>query len=123
MEIEMKTNIKNLPEGRNYFTERGYSQSYPWVEVSRSPSGKTVKLARVFVEKDHEWVPNFIVGGFCAHCDNQQDQTWLFKSFGHEGPIPNFIPTITVRLTKKGWARKGVRFDEGRAVEFYDYNF
>lgn len=113
----MYTNIKNLPEGRNYFTERGYSQSYPWVEVSRSPSGKTVKLVRVFVDKDPEWVPNFIVGGFCAHCDNQQDQTWLFKSFG-----PEAAP-ITVRMTKRGWARKGVQFDEGRAVDFYDYNF
>jgi hypothetical protein len=119
MEIEMKTNIKNLPEGRNYFTERGYSQSYPWVEVSRSPSGKTVKLVRVFVDKDPEWLAKkvFIVGGFCGHCSNQEEQTWLFKSFG-----PEAAP-ISVRMTKRGWARNGVRFDEGRAVEFYDYNF
>jgi len=32
----MNTNIKNLPADRTYFTEFGYSQQYPWVEVKRT---------------------------------------------------------------------------------------
>ena len=43
----MKTNIKNLPEGHTYFTENGYSQSYPWVEIERT--AKTVTLAKIEV--------------------------------------------------------------------------
>ena len=108
-----KTNIKNLPEG-NYFTEWGYSQSYPWVEVKRT--AKTVTLAKVEVGPDPEWKPEIIPGGFAGHCTNQHEQTWLFKK------IEDRI-TKTIRLTKKGWSRKGTGFSEGVAREFFDYNF
>ena len=107
------TNIKNLPEGI-YFTEIGYSQSYPWVEVSRT--AKTVTLAKVNVTKDPDWKPKMHPGGFSAHCSNQSDQTWLFDSINEDY-------TKTIRQTNKGWAHKGVRFSEDRAIEFYDYNF
>jgi hypothetical protein len=109
-----KTNIKNLPEGHTYFTEWGYSQSYPWVEIKRT--AKTVTLAKVEVGPDPEWKPEIIPGGFAGHCTNQHEQTWLFKN------IEDRI-TKTIRLTKRGWSRKDVRFSEGVAREFYDYNF
>ena len=113
----MYTNIKNLPlEGNVYFTERGYSQSYPWVVISRSESGKTLTLAKVKVAADPEWKPEFHIGGFAAHCSNQSEQTWLFDEIDYEY-------TTQIRLTKKGWSHKGTRFTEDRAVEFYDYNF
>lgn len=108
-----KTNIKNLPEG-NYFTEIGYSQSYPWREVSRT--AKTVKLAKVNVKKDPDWKPEFLPGGYAGHCTNQSEQTWLF-----DGVDEGYSKTI--RMTKKGWSHRGVKFTEGRASEFYDYNF
>jgi len=108
-----KTNIKNLPAG-NYFTEIGYSQSYPWVEIKRT--AKTVTLAKVLVAKDPEWKPVMHAGGFAAHCSNQHDQTWLFAGI-------DTTHQTTLRLTKRGWAHKGVKFVEGRATEFYDYNF
>ena len=108
-----KTNIKNLPEG-NYFTEWGYSQSYPWIEISRT--SKTVKVARVRVKPDPEWKPEIIPGGFAGHCTNQHAQTWLFDNV-------SAIETRILRLTKKGWSLKGVRYSEGVAREFYDYNF
>lgn len=108
-----KTNIKELPEGK-YFTEIGYSQSYPWREVSRT--AKTVTLAKVEVKPDPEWKPEILPGGFAGHCTNQQSQTWLFA-----GVNPSV--TTTIRMTKKGWASKGVRFVEDMAREFYDYNF
>jgi hypothetical protein len=108
-----ETNIKNLPEGK-YFTEIGYSQSYPWVEVKRT--AKTVTLAKVNVEKDPDWKPEIQPGGFCGHCSNQHAQTWLF------GDI-DLNQTKTIRKTKLGWSHSGVKFIEDRAREFYDYNF
>ena len=111
----MNTNIKNIPADRTYFTERGYSQSYPWVEVKRT--AKTVTVAKVNVEADPEWKPVFHVGGFSANCSNQSEQTWLFANID-----PKY--TRTLRLNKKGeWKSDGVKYSEDKAVEFYDYNF
>jgi len=118
------TNIKGLPPlegGRMYFTEIGYSQSYPWVEIRRT--AKTVTLAKVNVKRDPDWKPNIHPGGFVGHCDNQGSQTWLF-----DGINPDH--TRTVRRVKSRyagedemWGLRGVKYVEGRAVEFYDYNF
>ncbi len=111
-------NVKNAPEGI-YFTEHGYSQCYPWIVKKVSPSGKTITLARVETKNDPEWKPNFIPGGFCAHCDNQHQQTWLFDSI-----CP--MRTRTIRLNKKGqWVHKDVIFTEAPKgpYYFYDYNF
>ena len=113
---EFYTNIKGLPEGKTYFTGRGYSQSYPWVEIKRSPSGKTVTLAKVNVKRDPDFTPHIIPGGFAGHCDNQDKQTWLFDSIDDAN-------TMTIRMTKRGWANGETRFTENRAVEFYDWNF
>lgn len=111
----MHTNIKNLPEGK-YFTEIGYSQTYPWVEVRRT--AKTVELAKVNVKADPEWAAKklYYPGGFAGHCPNQDQQTWIFDSINEK---------LTCRIfkTKKGWSRKHVRFVEDQAREFYDYNF
>jgi hypothetical protein len=109
------TNIKNLPEG-TYFTEIGYSQQYPWVEIKRTAT--TVTLAKVEVEADPEWAAKrvFHAGGFAGHCANQHEQTYLFGRINRD-------VTCTIRQTKKGWSLRGVKFIEGRAREFYDYNF
>lgn len=114
-----ETNIKNLPIGETnkYFTEIGYSQSYPWKEIKRTACTRT--LARVEVTKDPEWIEkmDFHAGGFCGHVSNQHAQTWLYDCIIAER-------TVTIRLTKRGeWGRKGVRFIEDRANHFYDYNF
>lgn len=113
-EKTLDTNIKGLPEGRNYFTEVGYSQKYPWVEISRT--AKTVTLAKVEVTKDPEWKPEILPGGFAGHCTNQHAQTWLFSHIDE-------ARTVTVRQTKRGWSYKDTKYIEGQAREFYDYNF
>ena len=109
------TNIKHLPEGSTYWTEYGYSQSYPWVEVKRT--AKTVTLARIETEVDPEWKAKieFHPGGFCGHVSNQHEQTWLYAGLGTE--------TKTIRLTKNGWRSGSSRFVQDVAQYFYDYNF
>lgn len=112
----METNIKGLPEGKKYFSEVGYSQTYPWVVVSETAMTKT--LAKVNVKRDPEWKPHIIPGGFAGHCDNQHEQTWLFDKIDE-------ARTMTIQMSKKhgDWRHKGVRFLEDVATEFYDYNF
>lgn len=111
----MKGNVKNAPEGR-YFREIGYSQSYPWVEVKRT--AQTITLHKVMVEPDPEWKPNILPGGFCGHCDNQHEQTWLYGGV-------DAANVKTIRLTKGDrWTHRGVVFQETDGpYEFYDYNF
>jgi hypothetical protein len=120
-----RTNIKNLPMGPAdlYYTERGYSQLYVWKEIKRT--AKTRTLARVLTELDPEWKEKMIwhAGGFAGHCENQHDQTWLYAGVDME-------QTVTVREVKSRyigedtcWGYKGRSFAEGRAFEFYDYNF
>ena len=109
-----QTNIKNLPEGRTYWTEFGWTDRHPWVEVRRT--AKTVTLSPVNVARDPDWKPEFHQGGFSAHCSNQRDQTWLFDGIDNE-------ITVTVRLTKRGWRQGGIGFREGYARHHYDYNF
>lgn len=112
------TNIKNLPENRTYFTERMYSDSSVWVEISRSASGKTITLAKVDVSVDPEWTAKRQThsGGFCAHVSNQHEQTWLFKEISE-------TMTTKIRQTNKGWTHQGVKFTENLAWNFHDYNF
>lgn len=110
-------NVKNAPAGR-YFVEHGYSQSYPWVVVDSSPSGKTLTVAAVDVEKDPEWVSKmkWYAGGFCGHLANQEEQTWIFKSV-----CP--MRKRTIRLTKKGWAGGSFSESPNGPQYYYDYNF
>ena len=118
---ETRTNLVGLPNGptNKYFTERGYSQSYPWKMLKQSASGKTLTLARVKTQPDPAWKDkiNFIPGGFSAQCSNQNQQTWLYDGIQTDH-------TITIRKNKRGiWMNKGVKFSEDVAVYFYDYNF
>lgn len=120
--MNIKTNIKNLPDGE-YLTERGYSQRYPWVVISKT--AKTMTIAEVLVDPDPEWKEKmeFHAGGFCGHCANQSEQTWLYAGV-------NLERTRTVRLVKsrfagedKCWGDKGTLFSDKYCTYFYDYNF
>lgn len=111
---ETRTNIKGLPPGK-YFTEIGYSQTYPWVVVKQTPLGYV--LAQVRVGPDPDWHPETIPGGFAGHCVNQQAQTWLYKGVDQ-------MVTRRIRKNKRGdWSLRGTKYVEDMAREFYDYNF
>lgn len=113
------TNIKGLPEGE-YLTETLFSDCTPWVVVGRTAT--TLTLQEVLVERDPEWKPEIVAGGFAGHCTNQDEQTWLYAGLGQQ--------TCRVRLVKsrfcgsdKLWGNGGRTFIANGAYRKYDYNF
>lgn len=106
------TNIKGLPEG-NYYTKVGYSQTYAYKEVGRSPSGQTIYVKPIQVAADPDWTPRFLPGGYCAHCENQHAQTWLYEQVLEEMPVEAI--RLGSKKARADW-REGAR-------HFYDYNF
>ncbi len=116
---QFNTNIKGLPEGE-YLTETMHSDTCPWVVVSRTE--KTITVAPVLTERDPEWTPNIIPGGFVGHCTNQDEQTWLYAGVD--------TGRLTLRLRKsryygsdKLWGSNGREFIANGARRKYDYNF
>lgn len=110
-------NVKNAPEAF-YFKRHGYSQTYPYVLVKKSESGKTATLKQVRTANDPDWKPEFHVGGFAGHCSNQSDQTWLYNGLDDY--------EIKVRKNKDGiWVRHGEKYTEdyNGPTYYYDYNF
>lgn len=100
-----------------YANHYGYSDVNPY-EVVRVISDKTIEIREMNAERDPEWKPEFVVGGFSAHCLNQGDQEWIITR-------DETAPVIRIRLGKNGWkdahGRKFKLSDE--PVKFYDYNF
>ena len=102
----------------NYANQLGYTDVEPY-EITKRISEKTIEVRRMDSVRDPSWTPEFIPGGFSAHCPNQYSQKWFITSNEE-------YTSIRIRLSKnKGWQDKyGRRFslaDEPR--KFYDYNF
>lgn len=113
------TNVKGLPEGE-YLTETLWTDTTPYKVIDRTAT--TLTLQEVRVERDPEFKPNFIKGGFAGHCTNQDEQTWLYAGLGDD--------IVKVRLVKsryygsdKLWGSKGREFIANGANRKYDYNF
>lgn len=101
-----------------YANQIGYSDVSPF-EVVRAVSDKTLEVRAMTAERDPEWQPNFIPGGFSAHCANNYDQRWIITS-------DETNPVIRIRLSKNnGWQDAGHnRYKLAEAPrKFYDYNF
>ena len=102
----------------NYANHYGYSDVNPY-EVVGHVSEKTIEVRAMNAERDPEWSPEIIPGGFSGHCVNQQSQKWIIKS-DPKGPI------VRIRLRKNGrWYDKyGNEFGlSDRPVKHHDYNF
>lgn len=95
----------------------GYSDITPF-EVVRVISNKTIEIREMNSKLVEGWKPEMIVGGFAAHCVNNNTQEYTYKS------RPD-APVVRARLQKNGkWKSM---FGEHRISEtpkrFYDYNF
>lgn len=98
-------------------TVRGYSDSHPYEVVAVSASGKQITLRKMAAEQDPSFKPEFVRGGFSAHCTNQSQQKWFLTS-DPEGE------TVKANLRKDGRFHSNYgSVSLGRAVCFYDYNF
>lgn len=101
-----------------YANQYGYSDTTPF-EVIRKISDKTIEVRRMDAVRDTSVEMKFDVGGFSAHCINQDDQKWIITS-------DETSPVIRIRLQKNGvWKDKGgSRYAlSDKPVKFYDYNF
>lgn len=100
-----------------YANHIGYSDVNPF-EIIRKISDKTIEIRAMNAERDPNWKPDFVAGGFCGTVVNQRDQRWIISS-NSEAPV------VRIRLGKQGWKdANGRRFqlaDQPR--KFYDYNF
>ncbi len=100
-----------------YANKIGYSDVTPY-EVVRVVSNKTLEIRRMNAERDPNWKPEFVPGGFFGTVVNQNSQEWIITS-------DDKAPVIRIRLGKQGWkdANRG-RYDIADAPQrFYDYNF
>jgi hypothetical protein len=100
-----------------YANHYGYSDVNPY-KVVRVVSDKTIEVRAMNAEPDPLWKPNFVPGGFSAHCTNQSEQRWIITS-------DNNAKTIRIRLGKQGWkSADGRKFRlSDQPKRFYDYNF
>jgi hypothetical protein len=114
------TNIKGLPEGE-YMTQTMYSDTAPWRVVSRTAT--TVTLQPVLTERDPEWKPNIIAGGFAGHCTNQDEQTWLYAGLGEHTTIVRLVKSRYYGSDKLWRSKQAGEFIANGAVRKHDYNF
>jgi len=100
-----------------YANHIGYSDVNPF-EIIRKISDKTIEIRAMNAERDPNWKPDFVAGGFCGTVVNQRDQRWIISSSAD-------APAVRIRLGKFGWKdANGRRFQlSDEPVKFYDYNF
>ena len=107
-----------MSEARTYFNKIGYTDTTPF-EAIRQVSAKCFEIRMMEAVVDPAFKPEFVMGGFAAHCTNQEEQKWIITSNDR-------FPTILVRLQKNGqWKDTGgnVYRVEEKPVKFHDYNF
>lgn len=91
-----------------------------WSDVSPvtviARTAKTITVRYNDAVLDPNWKPEFIVGGFAAHCTNNDEQQWIIT----ENPNGK---TETFRLRKVGWRNKSDEKLYPGWMKKHDYNF
>lgn len=104
---------------KNYANLYGYSDVKPY-EVVRVVSEKTIDVRPMNVDKDPNWKPDIIAGGFAGHCINQHEQTWIITS-------DEEAKTIRIRYSAKRGCFQNKYGDRFKLADqpryYYDYNF
>lgn len=92
-----------------------WSDREAYTIIHRTPKSLTLRRCKATLKPDFK--PEFIVGGFCAHCTNQNEQDYDYEE-DENG-----------RIIKVYWSEKFKRFRQGTLKviperrAFYDYNF
>lgn len=91
-----------------------------WSDVSPvtviKRTAKTITVRYDKAELDPNWKPEFVVGGFSAHCTNNDDQQWIITEDLNGR-------TETFRLRQVGWRNKSDEKLYPEWMKKYDYNF
>lgn len=106
-----------------YMNLRLHSDVVPF-EVVRVISDKTVEIRQMKATIDPSWKPNFVRGGFTAHCENQHEQKWIYES-DESAPV---IRCRKVKPTRSNYGLEwkspyGHHYNEYSPRKFHDYNF
>ena len=107
-----------MTETLSFANRYGYSDVDPY-EIVRRISDKTLEIRAMDAERDPDYKPEFVVGGFSAVCLNQREQKWIISS------KPD-ARVIRIRLRKDGrwYDAHGNRYGlSAKPDKFYDYNF
>lgn len=95
-----------------------YSDVEPFEIIATSKSGKQITIREMDATIDPDFKPEFHAGGFSAHCSNQHEQRWTYKSNEN-------LPTIKAHLRKDGkyYSAYGKHAIQAEPRRFHDYNF
>ena len=109
----MKINHLQVGDGATIYY---WTDAHACTVIKRT--AKTLTLRQDKATLKESFKPEFIVGGFCAHCVNQSEQEYDYE------PDPDGrIFTAYWSEAKKGfYVERTLRVGPGRH-EFYDYNF
>ena len=108
---------------QKYCNMKGWTDSQPY-EIVRVVSDKCLEIRPMKAEKNPDFNPEFVAGGFAAHCTNNHDQKWIITSIPEAGTI-----RVRKRKTVKNYG-EGVYWHQTARYQladephyFYDYNF
>lgn len=92
-----------------------WSDIEPVTIIKKTATTLTVRYDEATLDPD--WKPEFVLGGFCAHCTNNDEQRWFFR----ENPNGR---TETFRWSKSMncYQHNGCKLRPGWR-KHYDYNF
>lgn len=93
-----------------------FSDAHAYTIIKRT--AKTLTLQRDKATLKQSFKPEFIVGGFCAHCTNQSEQDYDYERDPNGG-----IEIARWSERKKGFYVNGCLHVIPNRREFYDYNF
>lgn len=91
-----------------------YSDVSPVTVIKRTAKTITVRYDKA--DLDPNWKPEWITGGFSAHCTNNSEQRWIIT----EDPDGR---TDVFRLRKTGWRNTAGEKLLPEWKKHYDYNF
>lgn len=100
-----------------YFAQIIGSDLVPFEMISEK--GTAVVVREMKAERDPNWKPELVAGGFLAHCVNQKSQQWVCTS-----DEAGYTETIRMHKNGKWFSADGSRFMQTEEpTRHYDYNF